>query len=1019
MKRFLLFGLACLCMTTAHAQLPQIRITGVFPPGAQRGTSLDVTVTAGTDLDEAGELVFNHPGLKATAKLDGNGNPVANQFTVAVDAAIEPGLYDVRLRGLFGISNPRIFRIDTLPEVQEAEPNNSNEQAQEIAINTVVNARSNGAADVDTFRIAAKAGQTIVFRSEAAVLDSLMQPVLELFDADGNRVAHSRRRKQQEAVVVFTSDKDQSLLLKIHDTVYAGSNDYGYRLSIDTRPLIDFVQPQLVQANVDTQVTVFGRHVPDGQPTEHVLHGVKLHKKGVTVMLSSSEQRIVGTDSAAASLNTALWSGIDGNLLPLAVRNEPVPTAIEADQPVQLVTLPSAVVGSFATELDEDTFRFEAKKDEQWQIDVLAQRLGSSADPLLIVEQITFAEDRTETAKRLAREEDNKQNPGGANLPTLTSDPSFLLTVPADGTYQVRLKDRYAASRGQPDLTYTVSIQKPQADFDIVVFDSLPSADGKAPPSTGAVSLRKGGTYEVPVYAYRSGGYNGDIALRVEGLPDGVTAAPATIAAGQVATMLVFTAAANAGEVHAPVRIVGTSTIAEQPVEHAAKITTLVHDGANGLPRTARVTSSLLVSVMKDQEPFTIEPALAEAQVSQDQQLLIPIKLTRRSGFDAKVDIAFVGQPGNVDVAAVAIDKGQDTGVARLFFKENAAVGPATLLMYATAAVPYSRNPWQVERAKAAVTAATEKLTAEQKTLDESKAAVVAGQKQVTDLTTMLKTYDAELKVVQAEQVKVQTELKTAIAGKAEATKQLLALQDQLNKAAANTNPEAENLDAAIKAVQDATAAVAEASKPVVALVAKIDGINAQIAEKQKQVDAKARQIADANAAMKTQQEAVVKATAAVTAAEAALKAQDAAKKAAEAEAKKAEDAAKPKNLNARSIAVPVQLVVHTTPGKLAAAVPGGGAIRKGTSIDVKATLTRKNNFAGAVKVALALPAGVTSVTSNTVDIPADQTEATLQLTAAADAAPGDIANAVIRATTEFNGRMAQFDVAVALKVVE
>jgi ABC-type transporter Mla subunit MlaD len=246
-----------------------------------------------------------------------------------------------------------------------------------------------------------------------------------------------------------------------------------------------------------------------------------------------------------------------------------------------------------------------------------------------------------------------------------------------------------------------------------------------------------------------------------------------------------------------------------------------------------------------------------------------------------------------------------------------------------------------------------------------------------------------------------------------------LALQEQLNKAAANTNPEAEDLDAAIKAVQEATAAVAEASKPVAALVAKIDGINTQIAEKQKLVDAKTRQIADATEAMKSQQEAVVKATAAVKAAEVALKAQDAAKKAAEAEAKKAEAAAKPKNLNARSVAVPVQLVVHTTPGRLAAAVPGGGAIKKGTSIDVKVTLTRKNNFAGAVKVALVLPEGITSITSNSVDIPADQTEATLKLTAAADAAAADIANAVIRATTEFGGRMAQFDVPVALKVTE
>lgn len=1014
-------ALALLLTATAHAQLPQIRITSVFPAGAQRGTTTDVTVTAGTDLDEASELVFNHPGLKATAKLDGNGNPIANQFTVSVGSAIEPGLYDVRTRGLFGISNPRIFRVDTLPEVQEKEPNNADAQAQEIAINTIVNARSNGAADVDVFKVSAKAGQTIVIRSEAAVLDSLMQPVLELFDDEGNRVAHSRRRKQQDAVIVHTSAKDQSLLLKIHDTVYGGSNDYGYRISIDTRPLVDFVQPQIVQAAADVNVTVFGRHIPDGQPTELTLDGAPLLKKEVTIKTLDAKQRGVGTDSSATSIDSVLWSGIDGNLVPLAVRSEAVATIIEAEvaEGAQSVSLPTAIAGSFATELDEDAYRFEAKKGEQWQIDVLAHRLGSNSDPLLIVEQITVAEDKTETAKRLAREEDNKQNPGGANLPTLTSDPSFLLTAPEDGLYQVRIRDRYAASRGNPALTYTVSITKPTPDFEVVVFESLPSADGKAPPTTGAISLRKGGTYEVPVYAYRSGGHNADITLQVEGLPEGIAAAPAKISAGQSSTMLVFTAAAAVGEIFAPVRIVGTSTGAEKPIEHTAKITTLVHVGANGLPRTARVTGSLLVSVMKDEEPFTIEPAIAEATVTQDQQLLIPVKVTRRAGFDAKVDIAFVGQPGNVDVPKLAIEKGQDSAVARFFFKENAGVGPATLLMYATAAVPYSRNPWQLERARADVAAATEKLAAEQKSLDASKAAVTAGQAKVTELAAMLKTYDTDLKAVQAEQAKVQTELKTAIAGKAEASKQLLALQVQLNKAAANTNPENEDLDAAIKAVQDATLALTEASKPVVALVEKINGINAQIAEKTKLVDAKTKQIADANAAMKTHQDAVAKATAAVTAAEAALKVHTAAKAAADAAAKKAEAAAKPKNLNARTIATPVQLHVNTTPGKLAAAVPGGGAIKKGASIDVKVTLTRKNNFAGPVKVALALPDGVTSVASTTAEIPADQAEATIKLTAAGDATPADIANAVIRATAEFNGHVANFDVPVALKVTE
>lgn len=1020
MKRLPLVLLPLLLTAVGYGQLPQIRITSIFPFGAQRGKAVDVSIATGTDLDEATELIFSHPGLKAVPKKDGNGNPIANQYTVTVDAAIEPGLYDVRVRGLFGVSNPRIFRIDTLPEVAETEPNNASEQAQEVALNSIVNARSNSAADVDHFRVSVKANQTIVFRSEAASLDSLMQPVLELFNADGRRVAHSRRRKQKDAAIVFTSPTDQTLQLKVHDTVYGGSNDYGYRLSVDNRPLVDFTAPQIVQSGVDTKVTIFGRNIPGGLPTDFKIEGVPVTKKDVVVKLAA-QSPAVGTDSIATSFDAALFGGIEGNLLQFAVSDVAIPVIAEAEgaAAVPVVSVPALVSGNFAAEMDEDAFRFEAKKGELWQIETFAQRLGSNADPMLIVEQITKAADGAESAKRLAREDEGKINPGGASLPTLTSDPAFVLNVPADGLYQVRLKDRFAASRGSADLAWTVSVRKQVPDFRVVVFDSLPSADGKAPPASGSVSIRKGGTYQIPVYAYRSGGHNTDIELKIEGLPNGVTCAPAKITAGSASTFLVFSAAADAGEFTAPVKIICTSTVGEKQLQHPAKVATLVHGGINGLPRTARVSGSMLVSVMKDEEPFHVTPAVTAAEMTQDQQLLIPLKLVRRAGFDNKVDIAFAGQPGNVDVPKVAIEKGKDTFLARFYFKENAATGPATLLMYVTGQVPYRRNPWQVDRAKAMVTAAVAQVEATKKTLADAKTASDASAKKVTELAAMLKTYEQQLTVENAAMTKVQGELKAAVAGKAEATKQLAAIQGQLAAAAANKTPENEDLDAAIKAVEDASAAVVEATKPVTALTAKLKQLGDQITEKKKLLDAKTKQIADATAAMVAQQKIVEKAKADVTAAEAGLKAREAEKKAADEAVKKAEAASKAQNKNYRTVAVPVQLNVHATPGKLAAAVPNSGALKKGATADVKVTLTRKNKFAGAVKVALVLPEGVTSVKSNTVEIPADKTEATLTLTAAADAAPSDIAHAVIRATAEFNGRQAGFDAPIALKVTE
>lgn len=1019
MKRLLIL-VPLFCSATLNAQLPQIRVTGVYPAGGQQGQSVDVTVTAGTDLDDAAELIFSHPGLKAVPKKDGNGNPIASQFTVSVGSDVAAGLYDVRVRGLFGISNPRIFRVDTLPEVAETEPNNAPEQAQEVAINTIVNARSNGAADVDLYRISVDVNQTIVCRSEAAAIDSVMQPVLELFDAAGRRVGNARRRRQKDAVVVFTSPEKQTMTLKVHDMVYAGSNDYGYRLAVDTRPVVDAVYPQIVQPGVEQTITIVGRHVPGGTPSEGSLDGIPLLAKDMTVKLAPSRQ-MTGTDSTAAGIDAVVYGGIEGNLLQFAVQNDAIPSVrsvASSDKP-QTVSPPVSVSGSFGTELEEDVFRFQAKKGELWHIDVLANRLGSGADPMLIVEQVTTAADGIESMKRLVRAEEGTINPGGTVLPTLTSDPAFVLNTPDDGTYQVRLADRFAASRGAADLTWTVVIRRQTPDFRVVVFDSLASTDGKVPPGAGAVSLRKGGTYQVPVYAYRSGGHNEEIILTVEGLPEGVSCASAKIPAGSSTASLVFSAAADCSEVTAPVRVLCSSNIGGQPVQTPAKVATLVHDGVNGLARTARVSGSILVSVMRDEEPFYLQPAIASAEVSQDQQLLIPLKLSRRAGFDNKVDVAFTGQPGNVDVPKVAIEKGTDTFLARLFFKENAATGPATLTLYTTGQVPYRRKPWLVDEANRKVAAANQKLETANKALADSKAAAEAGARKVTELATMLKTLEQQLVAEQTGVTTVQQTLKAAVAKKAEASKQLLALEQKLAAAAASQQSGGDELDAAIKAVEAANAAVAEARKPVESLTAELKTLTAQVVEKQKVVAAKTKQVADAKAAMTAQQQAVEKAMAAVKTAETNLKAGEAEKKAAEAAVKQATDASKPQNKNYRAVAVPVNLVVHTTPGKIAAAVPNGGAIKKGTSAQVKVTLTRKNNFAGPVKVSLSLPEGATAVTSDTIEIAADQTEGMLTLTAAGDAAAADIAHAVIRATAEFNGRQASFDAPIALKVTE
>jgi hypothetical protein len=1006
-----------LSCNTASAQLPQTRITSLFPPGAQRGATVDVVVGGGTDLDEVDQLVFSHPGITAAQKRDAQGNPVANTFVVTVAGDVPGGLYDARVRGLFGVSNPRLFRVDSLTEAAEVEPNNAVAQATPLGIETTLSGRSNAAADVDFYRIPMKAGQTIAIRSEAARLDSPMQPLLQLFSAAGRRLVESRRVFSQEASFAWTATADEELVLRVQDAVYGGGDQFVYRISISSRPLVDWVEPAFVSTGAAAEVTVYGRHLPGGEPTDMKIAGQPVFRLKSNVDPAAGRSP-VGAVAAAAASDSFWWNGIDGNLVRIG-RSLLPPAAETAAAPEQTLTLPAEISGAFAERSDEDSYRFDAKKGEAWVIEVSAGRLGSIADPLLMVEKINTAADGTVTYARVATEDDDKQNPGGADLPTLSDDPSFRLDVPDDGSYRIRLRDRYSDARGDARLQYRLSIRQPKADFALVVFDAFPSADSKAPATSGALSLRRGGSYELTVYAWRFDGHNDPIELTAVGLPAGITARPTVIGAGQVSTRLVLTAAPDAAEQLAPISIEGRSGTAETALVRAARTATLVHDALNGLPRTARLSESLVAGVMKDDQPFSIVVDVSAADYSQDQQLLVPVKVIKRNGFDGKVDLTFYNVPPETDAPAFAIEPGKDSAIARIYFKEKAPVLQTTMLLHGTSTVPWRRNPWLAERAKAKATEAEAAVVAQQAKVTTAEAALKEQQAKATQLAADVKKIGEDLAAYAVQQQKLKEDFSKAVADQAAALDAVSKAQTQAAAVKASATAPPEELKAALTALREsANALEAAAAKVEQFTTAAAEVAKATTAVKEMEAT-KTKEKATAEELVKTKMKDVETAQAMLVASMKEVETAQAAKKAADDAAKKAEDATKPNNVNVRAVADPIVVRIHAALAKLAAAVPDNGAIRKGASIAVKVTATRKADYKGPLTLNLIPPPGVTSIKADAVQIPAEQAEATLTITAAPDATPGDIANVVVRASADFNGRNAATDVPVAVKVVE
>ena len=66
---------AVLCLVTtlpteSSAQLPRARLFAVFPAGGQQGTTVDVNLASGADLEDVTKLVFSHAGITVASAQD-------------------------------------------------------------------------------------------------------------------------------------------------------------------------------------------------------------------------------------------------------------------------------------------------------------------------------------------------------------------------------------------------------------------------------------------------------------------------------------------------------------------------------------------------------------------------------------------------------------------------------------------------------------------------------------------------------------------------------------------------------------------------------------------------------------------------------------------------------------------------------------------------------------------------------------------------------------------------------------
>ncbi len=501
-------------MLAAAALLAPLPVTAapptlnyLYPAGAQQGKTVDVSA-GGTFERWPVRAWGDRKGVEVKAAKDRGKLAV----TVAPDAP--PGVYWLRLHDEQGASVLRPFVVGTLPEVNEQEPNDDAGKPQVLPSSSiVVNGRLAKAGDVDCFAVKLRKGETLVASLDAQrTLGSPMDGMLQILSADGFVLEENNDDSGPDPLVVFTAKADATYVVRAFafpaepdaSIRFAGAENYVYRLTLTTGGFADHPWPLAVSRTEPGAVVIGGWNVP-------------AEAKSLKVTPT------VGADTV--TLGHPLLAGT----VSVLVESHRCITELEPNdrKKPQVVALPVTISGRIDPAGDVDVFEFAAKKGERLTFRADARSVGSLLDPVL---RLTDA-----AGKALARADDSSAGKAGAR------DAALSFTAPQDGNYRVEVRD--LAGHGGPRHFYRLRAGRAEPDYALTV-----AAD--------RFTLTPGKPLDVLVTVERQDGFDGEIEVGVEGLPEGVTASPVKSkgAAGKSVTLRLE---AKPGAASAAVRIVG------------------------------------------------------------------------------------------------------------------------------------------------------------------------------------------------------------------------------------------------------------------------------------------------------------------------------------------------------------------------------------------------------------------------------------------------------------------------------
>lgn len=485
-------------------------VDSIFPFGGQRGKTAELKLT-GVNLEGA-----------ETMKVD-----------VASDAPGGP--QEVRAYTARGISNPIQFDVSAFPDITEAEPNNAITNATTTEVPGNVNGVISETRDIDVIKFKAGKKQRFIFEIYARRFNSRLDPLLTLMNSKGDVMQRSDDASGADGRIDQTFAEEGDYYISVRDLLDRGGPQFGYRLSIDPPAAADFnaklladtvrlnrggrtiVRVEVARSGFGGAIEIFADNLP---------RGVTAIPLTVPADFPTGLLQFVAADDAEAGsipleLKAAAIIGGKREVRPVASVSGVKPLARDK-RGRAIKTDGKAVAAAYLTILEAAPFTIDwltlsADIEQNQTAKVVAElkrRTGFSGDVKITVEGYAAGNEAINRNFDV-KEETLKNKDARANINLKAKIDSETGTRPVYARAEASV-DGVAVIEHSGPLSFRV------AEFPFTLVNSLPRLGVTVPPS--GVTTNAASQADFSVKTQRRGLFTDDIALSIEGLPEGMVA---------------------------------------------------------------------------------------------------------------------------------------------------------------------------------------------------------------------------------------------------------------------------------------------------------------------------------------------------------------------------------------------------------------------------------------------------------------------------------------------------------------